>query len=183
MERNVPPSNTVSNNAAPDQLAGRESKILNPAEYEAHGRVWGAFEHLACMEVVGLPPILAQAALQARRVLDEAIRQEGWDGPVELEVSISDEMAARICQWHMKLMPHLLARDDNDDCVVVPFNVQRYNYSPELSALLNEIYADLGGWLQSLDVEDGDFACIYFHPSGATVMVGDVDIELALEAA
>lgn len=98
----------------------------------------------------------------------------------DVEWPITKEMNAKIYWWHRKLLPHLLARDD---CVVVPFNVQRYNYSPELSALLNEIYADLGGWLQSLDVEDGDFACIYFNPAEATLMVGDWDFYLPVEAA
>lgn len=185
----VKEQNTVSNDAAPDQLAGRECKTLNAAEFEAHRQVWGAFEHLACTEVEGLPPNISQAVEQARDLLSGAIRQEGWDGLVELEVSISDEMAARICQWHMKLMPHLLVRDEDDNPVCVPnyWTHPGDNYNPELAELLAAITADIDGWLQSLlpqdDFSAGRVACIYFHPTEATVMVGDTDYYLPLEAA
>lgn len=185
--RTTPPT-TVSNDAAPDQLAGRERKTLNAAEFEAHRQVWGAFEHLACTEVEGLPPNISQAVEQARDLLSGAIRQEGWDGLVELEFSISDEMAARICQWHMKLMPHLLARDEDDPvCVPNYWTHPGDNYSPELAELLAAITADIDGWLQSLlskeDADAGRVACIYFYTTHATAMVGSVDIDLALEAA
>lgn len=102
----------------------------------------------------------------------------------DVEWPISDEMEAKIYQWHMKLMPHLLARDEDANPVCVPndYTHPGDNYGPELAALLTAIEADIGAWLQSLlseeDADAGRAALIFFHPIEATVMVGDTDYYL-----
>lgn len=99
---------------------------------------------------------------------------------------ISDEMEAKIYQWHVKLMPHLLAKDEDYMSVCVPnyWVHPTDNHSPELAELLAAITADIDPWMQSLLPKDheGGPACIYFHTGQATLMVGDVDYYLPRES-
>ena len=102
---------------------------------------------------------------------------------------ISDEMEARINQWHKKLMPHLLARGEDETPVCAPSDSRRPydNDSPELTELLEAITADIGPWLAGLLNEDmhhplfGGPACVYFNPDHATLMIGAIDYYLPLE--
>ena len=101
-----------------------------------------------------------------------------------IEWPISEEMELAIYQWHMKLMPHLRARDEDANPVCVPndYTHPGDNYGPELAALLMAIEADIGPWLASLPTEVGDGPpCIFFHPTEATLMVGGWDFYLPLD--
>lgn len=107
----------------------------------------------------------------------------------DIEWPIPEEIEARIYDWHMKLMPHLLARDEDDYpvCVSDDYTHPNNNYGPELVALLTAIDADIGPWLASLtnpDEDDPLFSgppTIFFHPTMATLIIGGTDYYLPLE--